>query len=250
MVGFMAGGVLIELTREAIKSWSRARDSGVNVLLIGRSEAQALTFPPGHPRDSVLYVGHPTNPTVYYTMAEFHRLTFEHKFSEAVELLMALGATEITVQHVSGWSKEFSSKMNIPLGTTDLEAGANAGGSSGKGSELLLHATLAGTNSPCIPDNLVWLPHEPTWQTIAKGRINYGLLNFSLSVRYEDDFGVNAGLKVTASKVGFDLGGKFEDHQSTVWSITGKFKPSSSDATQPNASADLQGSAALHPANR
>jgi hypothetical protein len=34
---------------------------------------------------------------------------------------------------------------------------------------------------------------------------------------------VNAGLKIAATNAGFDLGGNFEDHQSTVWQIAAKF---------------------------
>ena len=77
-------------------------DEGINVLPVSRSESTALLFPPGHPRDSLLYVGHPTIREIYYPAAQFHRMTFEHKFSEAIELLMALGATEIKVEHQSG----------------------------------------------------------------------------------------------------------------------------------------------------
>src|SRR5262245_39354888 len=73
---------------------ARARDSGVDVLTVASTEAASLTFPPGHPRDEVLYVGHPAVPTTYYAAAGFHQLTFEHKFAEAVELVMDLGATQ------------------------------------------------------------------------------------------------------------------------------------------------------------
>lgn len=81
---------LIDVTADALKAWARARQSGVNVLQIGRTQATALRFPPGHPRDGVLYVGHPAIPAVYYTIATFHRMAFEHKFAEAIDLLMHL----------------------------------------------------------------------------------------------------------------------------------------------------------------
>jgi len=45
----------------------------------------------------------------------------------------------------------------------------------------------------------------------------------SRNVRYEADFGVNAGLKMELSSAGLDVGGKFEDHTSTIWKITGTF---------------------------
>jgi hypothetical protein len=49
------------------------------------------------------------------------------------------------------------------------------------------------------------------------------LTRFSLDVRYEDDFGVNAGLKVQALNAGLEIGGNFEDHQSMVWRMKGSF---------------------------
>jgi hypothetical protein len=61
------------------------------------------------------------------------------------------------------------------------------------------------------------------WQELAQARIQFGLKNFSLKVQYEDDFGVNAGLKVKVKDTGLDLGGNFEGYQSTVWDITAKF---------------------------
>lgn len=91
-----------------------------------------LKFPLGHPRNGVLYIGHPAKPDVYYTMAEFHRVTFEHKFSEATSLLMHLGATKIRVGHVTGWSKEFSGRISAPLGMADSSGEIEAGAKSAK----------------------------------------------------------------------------------------------------------------------
>ena len=53
---------------------------------------------------------------------------------------------------------------------------------------------------------LVWYQHEPTWKAIAEGRMRFGLREFLLNVTYEDDFGVNAGLKALAFKSGLGLG--------------------------------------------
>ncbi len=85
-----------------------ARDQEVNVLPVPRSESTVLQFPLGHPQDGVLYVGHPAIREIYYPTAQFHQLTFEHKLSEAIELLMALGAIEVSVEHQVGWGREFS----------------------------------------------------------------------------------------------------------------------------------------------
>jgi hypothetical protein len=198
-------GTLINIT-DALTAWVQARQNGLNVLQVGRSEAAHLQFPPGHPRDQALYVAHPAKPSVYYTMASFHRMAFEHKFAEAITLLMSLGATQIEVEHVQGWDRKFTSQMSVPLQAID--AGLHASKSAGTQSSLLFKATF---------DN------KPTWQALADGRTRYGMNEFSLAVNYEDDFGVNAGLKLQAQKAGLDIGGTFENHVATTWKIYGKF---------------------------
>lgn len=203
-----------------------ARDQKVNVLPVPRSESTVLQFPLGHPQDGVLYVCHPAVHEIYYPAAQFHRLTFEHKFSEAIELLMALGAIEISVEHQVGWGSEFSASLNVPIGKTGEQAGTAAGGHSKKQQHLLFQSSLEGTSEPLVPDGLVWYPYEPTWQIVANGRTQSGLKDFSLSLRYDNDFGINADLEAKAGKAGFNLGGNFENHESTIWKIQGSFKTS------------------------
>ncbi|OQX20253.1 MAG: hypothetical protein BWK80_35905 [Desulfobacteraceae bacterium IS3] len=170
--------IIEELTKEAIKAWGRARASGMRILPIGKSEAATIIFPPGHPRESVLYIGHPAIPNVYYTTSDFHRITFEHKFSEAITLLMYLGANKIRVEHVKGWSKYFSSKISVPLGLASENISAETKMDNKSHSQFLYEAILSGSDNPSIPDGLVWYPHETTWQAISKGLISFGLQNF------------------------------------------------------------------------
>ena len=214
-------GLGIYAATEAYAAWQRARANGVDALQIKVSEAQHLHFPPAHPRINVLYVAHPGEPNVYYTVASFHRVAFEHKFAEAVNLLMSLGANKITVEHVSGWDRKFASTISVPLpsGPSSTSVGLGSEGSS----KLLFEACLPNNKSKLLPTGLVWYPHEPTWKSIANGRLIHGLNEFSLTVNYQDDFGVNAGLKVVASKAGLDLGGSFENHESTSWKLFGTF---------------------------
>jgi hypothetical protein len=217
-------GHMVASAVETALAAARARDSGVDVLTVASTEAASLTFPPGHPRDRVLYVGHPAVPTTYYAAAGFHRHTFEHMFAEAVELVMALGATQLEVEHVKGWSDELAANLAVPLPmAAGAEAGLHAEQSRSHGSSALFKATLKGNANPKLPDGLVWFPHEPTWQQLAEGRLKHGLTRFQLSVRYEDDYGIDAGLKLKAGKAGLDLGGSFQEHESTVWRIEGNF---------------------------
>ncbi|WP_321920026.1 hypothetical protein [Paraburkholderia tropica] len=208
-------------TYDELRAWAKAREGGLNILQVGRSEAGRLRFPPGHPRDRALYVAHPATPSVYYTMASFHRMAFEHKFSEAVSLLMSLGATEIEVEHIQGWDRKFTSQMSVPL--QQVDASGHASQSTGRKSSLLFKASYDNKQDATVPEGLVWFAHEPTWQVLADGRIKYGLHEFSLAVNYEDDFGVNAGMKLRVQKAGLDIGGTFEDHVATTWKLTGKF---------------------------
>ncbi|MCH9647619.1 MAG: hypothetical protein K0U98_05225 [Deltaproteobacteria bacterium] len=223
----LTGDLITTVAEEAFAAWGRAREIGLEVVPISKSEASSLSFPPGHPRDGVLYIGHPALPDIYHTAAEFHRVTFEHKFSEAILLLTCLGATEINVAHVRGWSRDFSTSLSIPVPTAEVSLQGEVGTTAKTGDSLLFQATLDGAKQPELPGNLVWFHHEPTWQAIAKARLDFGLRDFSLNVSYNDDYGVNAGLKVAVAKTGLDLGGRFEDHVSTEWRISGKFKSAS-----------------------
>ncbi|TFW00636.1 hypothetical protein E4K72_15220 [Oxalobacteraceae bacterium OM1] len=224
LLGMPSFDLLATAVKEAVKAYNRGRRGGLNVNQISRSEAAALTLPPGHPREGVLYVRHPAKPDVYYTVASFHRMAFEHKFAEAIELLMHLGANEIRVEHVEGWSRDFAAKLSVPLSAA---ATATVEASAARGTMLLFEAKLRGHDEPRLPESLVWYHHEPTWQAYAKGRMEFGLAEFSLAINYEDDFGINAGLRLASEKAGLELGGSFEDHVATTWKISGKFGRSS-----------------------
>ncbi|MBU5353179.1 hypothetical protein KQI74_12845 [Paenibacillus barcinonensis] len=214
---------IAEATIELYKGILKLREQGIEMLSVSQSEATKLIFPIGHPRFGVLYVAHPADASVYFPFAQFHRFTFEHKFSEAVTLLMSLGASHIEVQHVTGWSKEFSSKMDIAIPQVNVGAAMDASKMKKSGSEILFTANFEGNTSSSLPESLVWYHHEPTWKQIADGRLKYGMKDFSLTVRYEDDLGVNMGLKVSATKAKLGIGGTFEGHQSTIWKIIGEF---------------------------
>jgi hypothetical protein len=234
-------GLMIDIGVEAFKAWSKARENGFPVLPISREQAAGLIFPVGHPLDRVVYIGHPAMPNVYYTLADFHRRVFEHKVSEAILVLMSLGATSIRAEHISGWSHDFSAKLSLPISGTNGKGGADVGAKDKSKDSILFTATLSGTDTPALPERLTWYPHEPTWQAIAEGRLRHGLRNFTISVNYSDDFGINLGVTAGLAKSGLDLGGKFEGHESTVWKLSGKFgtgrqlkDKEAADPAQPN----------------
>ncbi|WP_140456865.1 MULTISPECIES: hypothetical protein [Priestia] len=217
------GTMIINTTLRLIKAVNDLNRQGLNILQLSQSESQFFSFPPGHPRTGILYIAHPAVKGHYFPTAHFHRLTFEHKFSEAVTLLMALGAIELEVHHNDGWSKEFAATLSVPL---DIFPGTGGGGVKKKNranNQILFKANLEDNNSFTMPENLFWYASEPTWQQIANGRLKYGMRDFHLLIQYEDDYGVNADLKAKVKKVGLELGGKFENHKSTRWIIKGRF---------------------------
>ncbi|WP_156180886.1 hypothetical protein [Desulfovibrio sp. TomC] len=197
------------------------RGRGANILTLPRSRYVDFILPPGHPRNNLVYAGHPAVAKKYIPIADFHRLIFEHKFAEAVDLLMCLGAKKIEVEHIAGWGREFSGKLSV--GLQGKSAGGEAGGHGKSQSSILYSAEFEGRETPLLPQNMVWFSYESTWQNIAKGRINFGMKNFSLSLQYNEDYGINASLSSIIQGGGLDAGGKFENHVATTWQINGTF---------------------------
>lgn len=203
------------------KLFRKYRENDVPFLAIPFSWSDKLQMPPGHPREDVLYAGHPSTPRNYLPVSEFHRLTFEDKFTEALRILMHLGACEIDVKHERGWDRGFAGDLSAGIPTTSGDVSLESESASEK--EAVYYAELEGHEDPTLPDDLVWLPHESTWQTVVEGRKNFGMEEFSLTLQYTDNYNIDAELAADAENAGFSLSGSFEEHESTVWEIEGKF---------------------------
>lgn len=242
-----------EAIKRGLEAWGQASES-VDIRQVAASDAKAITFPPGHPKPDVLYIGHPAVRDRYCTPSDFHRMVFEHKFSEAVSLMMALGATAIEVHHVAGWTKEILGTMGSAFGLADVVDAAGHVEASLEQQEtrsLILKANLAGRarRQPYLPENMVWYPHENLWQAVAQGRLDHQLTRCQLAVNYADDFGVNAELHnaVSVAKKGavaLNLGGNWNDYTSTVWRIDAVFGDDDTElaAALPKAGESVDGS--------
>jgi hypothetical protein len=199
------------------------REESLLVVPLATSEAVRLRMPVGHPRPNVLYIGDPVEAPRYYPAADFHRRVFEHKFAEAMRLVMALGATEVRVHWEKGWRGQLVGDLQAPiqklLGAGKLRASAE------KKSSLLFEASLE-PQEPRVPENLVWYPYEDLWQAVADGRLNARLRQFDLTVSSTDDYGVDSTFqaKVKGKKL-LSLGGEFEAHKATTWRLQGNFAP-------------------------
>jgi hypothetical protein len=144
------------------------------ILLIRKTWSSQFTLPPGHPRGRVVFAGHPTEPHNYIPIADFHRYTFEHKFSEILSILMHLGAKKIEVRHVRGWDQGFSEKLSIKIpklsiSMPKIELTQEAGVSQRKQSAILYEAELRGRETVSMPKNLVWPPTRKHMEASRRG---------------------------------------------------------------------------------
>ncbi len=223
----VAIGIAADVAMKAFDAWVKARQNGLPVQQISTEQASQLNFPPGHPRFGVVYVAHPapSMSKTYFPMADFHRVVMEQKLSEAVLLLMSLGATSIRAEHVIGGNRDIAAmgKVKTPGAGVGLDAETSLNFKSNK--SLRFEGVFSGENAPGLFDNHVWLQHEPTWQMVRDGRMKYGMTSFTMEVSYLDDFGINSKLEGALKDSGFEFGGKFEDHKSSVWKLEGEFTP-------------------------
>ena len=208
---------------ETASAVATVNQDGRRILLVSFSQSEALELPVGHPFDKVVYIGDPASPSVYYPAAEFHAKTFEHKFSEAILLLMALGATTFAVHAQEGWGQEFAAGLDLPVPLRFLKGGGSGTNAQTKDSSLLFTARLGPTHEPRVPHGLVWYPREPAWRQVAAGRLEYGLQEFALDVRYDGDFGIDGAFDSAVRKAKLKLGGKFRRATTTAWQIEGSF---------------------------
>lgn len=212
---------------ELARAVRRLRAQGAVVRPIALETAESLRFPPGHPRTNVVYAAHPVDLGVYIPAADFHRFLFQHKVAEAQRLIRALGAETVMVKSVQGWSREaalhFGLSVVEPTSTAPVNASTDLDRTTRAGEEVITTMSLTPQGEPAVPDDLVWFPHEPLWQEIARARIESGLREFSIDVRSSDDFGINAKLKASVDRVGLEAGGKFVEHVETTWRLEGTF---------------------------
>jgi hypothetical protein len=205
-----------------VKAVLELRQKGLEIWTVGRDEVSSLTWAPGHPLDNVVYVGNPAVADLYYPAAEFHRRVFEHKFCEAIELVMALGASSLHVQHVQGYDRADAAQLDVPLASTE-SIGAKLKKVARRDSDALFTATFPGSTTPFVPDNLVWLASERSWQTLVEAREKHRAGEFGLNLHYQSDFGIDAKLKAAIDGVGLSLGGKFHEHKDTLWRVSATF---------------------------
>jgi hypothetical protein len=176
----------------------------------------------GLPRIDTVYVEHPVRTDVLIPVAAFHRLTFEDKVCEAIELAAALGARRIEAEHLSGWGREMAATFGLP------RAKVEAKDSRSSEERFLFAATYEPSWQPPAEDDAdefvqelfedhPWLAYERTWQAMAEGRVFGSLKSYSLLVTYESDHDIDASLDAGLRQIGLSAGGRFQTFERTSW---------------------------------
>ena len=199
--------------------WSEKR--GIDISIPTKLEVKNLHFPLGPPKEGILYALHPSSKAQYYPCANFHQFAFESKFSEAIRLLVSLGAKRIQIEHISGWSHEASAVLQSTFNIFNFSAQANQ--EKNQIRSIIFEAEYDGHNNPNIPVDATWIHSEPMWKLVAEGRIKNKMKKFSMNISYTDDYKINSDLVVEARALNISLGGTLKEHISTVWKIEGDF---------------------------
>lgn len=216
LIGTIPSVVLVDITIKIIEK-QKELSKKINVNYKSFTESTSFKFPIGHPREGELYVAHPVMSGVYYPINEFHKKVFEHKFSELNLLLMDLGVKKVEVEYVSGWDLETMNELSIPKTKAKLKINIL------NSRKIIYKANYKDNNSLKLPENLSWYYFEPAWQSVGEGRLKHGLQDFNLTLDYNDDFGINAELVATISKIGVGSKNSFTKQENTVWKIAGAF---------------------------
>lgn len=221
---FGVGALVLPLAGLAYNAFTSHRASW-QPLILGRKQTSELRleFPPGHPQDKVLYVAHPLDSRVYYPAAEFHLRLMLNKANEVVRILTALRARSIEIRHQRGYSQDIASKVNLPAGYLVASADAGTKTSSSSDYALKLEYKPRKGGKRTLPPDLVWYPVEQAWHLPIEEAQRGQLSNFALTVKSDNDYGVNTQFTTEALKAKLALGGTFVAHETTEWVISAQF---------------------------
>lgn len=206
-----------------------------------------IDFSLGHPMANQLYVGHPFLPKKYIPFENYELEFIEDKVREFCMIMQHLGATEITIESLNATSNSQDRTTH-----SDIKGGANVKITSVEASltndatskfldnisqSINLHQIFTPTDTPMLPDNLVWYYNEPSWHRIYAQRMKGGFLEHeerietkkSQVIQNSELLQVAGEVKALFFSANIDwkqsMEEKFEAHDSATLSIRVKFAP-------------------------
>lgn len=206
-----------------------------------------LKFPIGHPHSNQLYIAHPLINDYYLPFEDYQLIFIEDQVREYCELAQALGATEITVECLN--DKQSDSQKNAKTNINGNVAGKTTKLNGEYHSDfshylvdsirqsIEMHQTYSPTESPRIPDGLVWYQQMPSWQHLVKQRMNGGLNSHEEKLQTQKSQVVDGNelkqikgeVKTLLKNAGVDFdkekNSKFQLQENATLSIRIKFAP-------------------------
>ena len=165
-----------------------------------------IEFPIGHPKSDDTYVCHPAKMNFYIPIENYESELLDDRINEYCYLLQCLGATSIFIENTKeeilskekndnsvqyfdlqvdnavlgglGKLKSLISKDGKKSSGITIDASQDSIGEdkSNTNSKFQKEQFLNPSKKPYIPEDLVWLKQEPSWQRIAQQRLSGNLL--------------------------------------------------------------------------
>ena len=211
---------------------------------------QNLKFPNNDPKIRELYIAHPYIKGSYLHFSSYETNLSSDKFDEFFYFVQCLGAKKITYRIIKGNNTNQTKNSNL---NTDLSVGLGKGPVKNAGSGAFERdkkqkqqedifdsraktQTFNPVKAPYIPNDLLWYPHEQTWDRLYQQRINGNILKhheiissksaisisnsekINLKLAFKNYF-VDAGLNVNHS-----IEETFEQNESVEWEISIEFE--------------------------
>jgi hypothetical protein len=103
-----------------------------------------------------------------------------------------------------------------------ISGGGRISGESNQLSSRIWQGT-SDAKRPMLPGGLRWYPNEADWQNLAESRLHGKRKEFTLSLKRNADFGVDADLSAVVKAVDLKIGGKYRSCEHVEFSVTGSF---------------------------
>lgn len=211
-------------------------------------------FPVGHPLEGEFYARHPLRSDLYLLIENYHQQLFQDRFGELKDLLAALGAAEIEIEATEGLGRQMLSAYQSELSGSDSVVTGAAASSGTSESEQTRTANirtvryrmrLSPSRAPHLPNDLVWFPHEPTWQRVASTALSGACKELSVEFRMSDEYAVSrkrlervrGELSLFDGKVEVSFQKESErflqELRQTAWRVTACFQPLAAGTAMP-----------------
>ncbi|QVM85257.1 hypothetical protein [Novosphingobium decolorationis] len=217
---------LDRIVQKANYSYSKGvSNAGGTVHLLPLREANLFKFLSGSAEVGRAYAVNPLCDNMYYSVDTYNDDMVDHKLSELERVLNALGATRYSISFQS----EYSSSFDVSIDGQErkfFNRGAKAAFEAESRRARARRFERSGTSAggePTLPQDLVWLEREPSWEALVESRLHYGRKTFDLSVTLDRDLRMSAKVMADLKVLRLDMQAKVESRSSVTLYVSGEF---------------------------